>query len=82
MTGHNVLTTNALHPLISGPEAIGGPGDVAAYKRVVGDIDRNLPPHHREIPEHRDTPTPRTSQLTCLFHLGNQATNRGDLASR
>ena len=80
MTRHNVLTPNVLHPLISGPEATGGPGDVVAHKRVVGDIDRNLHPHHREIPKHRDTPTPRNSPSICLFHLGNQVTNRGGLA--
>ena len=80
MTGHNVLTANVLRPLISGPEATGGPGDAVAHKRVVGDIDRNLPPHHREIPKHRDTPTPRKSPSICLFHLGNQVTNRGGLA--
>ena len=80
MTGHNVLTANVLHPLISGPEAAGGPGDAVAHKRVADDINLNLPPHHHEIPKHRDAPTLRKSPSICLFHLGNQVTNRGRLA--
>ena len=78
MAGLNVVTKDALCPLITGPVAIDGPVGAAVHKRVAGDSDRSLPRRHRENLEHRN----KANSLALSYHLRDEVINLVSLAEQ
>ena len=69
MEVHSALARGVLLPPISAHVGTDDPEGAADLKRVVGDIDRNRPLHHPEIPVRLDDPSFLRVPTSCSIRV-------------